>query len=655
MAALRDGLFLANLPSENSLLGVEQSNTEDCVVVTCKTGFIKSYKLSDQKLLQSWSISHGSRISSPAVWNEQRQQLFTVDNKQVIKIWTNDQKNFEKAHKKRVKSEVFCVVSEEGFEPVVVCEKGKVDFFSKIKGSSSEEKFEEGEITHWCRSFKCRGNQCLVLISETKDKLCRIHYFQYQADGQQWMHKVAAPRQLNGISSVASCCLSKKQDPTLLLLTQNGDILECGLGLSKNTEDLVTLATVNIQQDASIVAVGLSHVAIAGIKNDRTYGLGIFDIKFRTLLVWKPFPEPVSAKPKLFCQHSCLFLTCSRNLYTFPYECEQSTLIKFLGQQQKVADITEKDTLVGMVMWSAKTKLNKSSQARSNENIAALLSDLVNREKTQTLSDFKVLFDSLVKELRKSINKIWVASAQMSELVKRCFQETKFWPRNQISQLVENSLISTREIPALFDALIAHKEVALLHLSLNILPDIPESSLVSCLQCYLGFSDEDIGAVIDGSEDIPSFPNTYDHVACNISAPKAHFINKVLDMPYSDVFLVEYLRNLKFQNTLVLLEYLLYLLKLPRDKCVGEIQSMPAFLKVIDWISLLLDTNLSQMVVSPDAKVLLIHLDKAVTEQVQLYDQFVSLSATLCHMHSLATVPTNKKVGHYWIEVLHVL
>ena len=35
-------------------------------------------------------------------------------------------------------------------------------------------------------------------------------------------------------------------------------------------ENLVTLATVKIQKDASMVAVGLSHVAIAGVKNDQS-------------------------------------------------------------------------------------------------------------------------------------------------------------------------------------------------------------------------------------------------------------------------------------------------------------------------------------------------------------------------------------------------
>ena len=60
------------------------------------------------------------------------------------------------------------MLSEEGFEPVVVCEKGKLDLFSKIKGSASEEKFEEGELIQWCQSFKCRDSLCLVLLTETK-------------------------------------------------------------------------------------------------------------------------------------------------------------------------------------------------------------------------------------------------------------------------------------------------------------------------------------------------------------------------------------------------------------------------------------------------------------------------------------------------------
>ena len=60
MATLRDAFVLTILPNENSFLGVNPSNIDDCVLVTCKTGFIKSYKVGTVchvlKYIQYWKL-----------------------------------------------------------------------------------------------------------------------------------------------------------------------------------------------------------------------------------------------------------------------------------------------------------------------------------------------------------------------------------------------------------------------------------------------------------------------------------------------------------------------------------------------------------------------------------------------------------------------
>ena len=50
------------------------------------------------------------------------------------------------------------------------------------------------------------------------------------------------------------------------------------------------------------------------------------------------------------------------------------------------------------------------------------------------------------------------------------------------------------------------------------------SSHINLFLSVYRFSDQDIDAAVDSSEDIPSFPQTYDEVACNISAPRAHLM-----------------------------------------------------------------------------------------------------------------------------------
>ena len=119
-------------------------------------------------------------------------------------------------------------------------------------------------------------------------------------------------------------------------------------------------------------------------------------------------------------------------------------------------------------------------------------------------------------------------------------------------------------------------------------------------------------------------------------------------------FLVECIRILSFTNVLMLVEYLYYLLTKGPDE-IEEVVNNPKLTQVVDWLCGVLDGHFTQLIISPDARVVLVNLHSIVESQVKFYDDLLSLDVLLQQLKSRCAIPQNKMVGQYCIEVLHIL
>ncbi|XP_048248589.1 nucleolar protein 11-like [Haliotis rufescens] len=651
MAALADGFSLAKLSEESALIGIEKGEKPNAVIITSKTGFINEYKLSDQKLTRSWSLRHGIQITCPTVWSPTKEEYLTVQNKQQLKSWTSDTTNFDKAKKKHIGADIVRILVETDFLPIVVCENGRVDFQANIKDSCSTGTLAQEEAILWCQSYICAGSVCVVLVTRTQDQLVRVHRHTYLSDAECWSLKTT-PLSLSA-DALLSCCLSLKAEPSLLSLWQDGRLLDLPLTGSSNMDDSQEVATISgVQTDSCMIYLDHTHIAVAGIRQNTTVGLGIYNVKFQALQSWQPFPEPLLTRPKLFCHYGHLFLACNKTLYAFPYKCEPSTVARLLGQRDKVKDTGKVTDLAhGVVSWSTKQK--PAQKAAGDLEIENLFTSLIDKTKTKAKEKFESELRKLVNLLSKSVNRQWIVSSHMSQLCQTCFSLTAFWPRAEVQQLIQHRLISNSDQSSLYQALADHKEILLMHQSFSVMPDVAEDSLVKSLCCYLDISDEECTEECESLAIADEMLDTSEDVTCPICSSKAVLLNRLLCLPFNDVFLVDSLRKLPFKNVLTVLEYLYYLLKvLP---LAGQPRTgVPALSKVIDWISLLIDAHVTQLIVSPDARMLLGNLHEVVGDQVEFCNQLATLEAVLSQFKKKCTPVSQQKVGSYCIEVLHV-
>ncbi|XP_046575436.1 nucleolar protein 11-like [Haliotis rubra] len=322
--------------------------------------------------------------------------------------------------------------------------------------------------------------------------------------------------------------------------------MDLPLAGSSNIDDNQEVATISgVQAGSCMIYLDHTHIAVAGIKNNTTVGLGIYNVKFQAMQSWQPFPEPMLTSPKLFCHYGHLFLACNKTLYAFPYKCEPSTVARLLGQRDKVKDTGKVTSLTdGVVSWSTNQK--PAQKGPGNWKIENLFTSLIDKTKTKSREKFENEFRKLVELLSQPVNRQWILSSHMSQLCQTCFSHTAFWPRAEIQQLIEHRLISNSDQPALYQALADHKDILLMHQSFSVMPDVAEDSLVKSLSCYLDISDEECTEECNSIAIADDMLEISEDMTCPICSSKAVLLNRLFCLPFNDVFLVDSLRKLPF-------------------------------------------------------------------------------------------------------------
>ncbi|KAJ8319496.1 hypothetical protein KUTeg_004587 [Tegillarca granosa] len=627
MAALGEAVHVCKLLNVSDLLSVDDSGLSGHIVVTQKTKSINLYKTDDQKIICSWSLKQSQNITSPTTWCESTKEFLTVIN-----------------HK--FKFDIHRVIAVGEWEPVVVCANGQVEFMSRIKENykESETKFD----ILYCDGKSVKDSLCLISALYIQPNTLKVQSHWWKSDNLSWEQQstqIVLPDKHVPVS--CSCIV---EGPEIKLYVHCSSESESSLHCTCHSYDSsVSGSTHQLQsipgtdKGSSIVCIDSTHVGVAGILKNTKRGIGIYDTKFNTLQSWAALTDTKS-NYKVFCHHGYIFTPCNKSLLAFPYTCQPSSLASIFQQrkQHESISVNEDSSQIVHHSWDKK----KSNHNQTDDEMLKLFEKLCNRKETSSYKQFQTSFSSLIKHIKKNSNTHIHETCHMKSLVERCLTEERFWPKKELSELIQTKHFPMQCMPMFIDKLIVNKEVELLDMTLKMISEIPEACLCKILQLYLG-SDSRIEKMdSDKIEDRVS----------PLNQDKADLINQVLITPYNDVFIIGCLRKLTFKDVLLLLEYLSYLLEddyehetEDPDSCVK-----PSLLQVVDWLCVLIDAHITQLIISPDARIILLKLHSVVESLVEFYDDLRTLDALLQQLKVKSAISQKPKVGQYCIEVLHV-
>ncbi|KAK5866161.1 hypothetical protein PBY51_020371 [Eleginops maclovinus] len=463
-------------------------------------------------------------------------------------------------------------------------------------------------------------------------------------------------------------------------------------------EGLLEAASAQVLDEAHVAVVGLPHPS-AGAGKDF---LCIWNTNFQTLQAGKEMAGKIYGQ--LWCYSNKLFIPHGKTLSVIPYECPKSSLASALGKLRQ-AKTGESKAPTSVPSWnnilhedkanpSRTVETRKTRTTRKSTSAPSLTNDqIVELIKTASVAEVQKEVEVLLS--RTDIQDLQPSLGQLaSALVSRSLDEAAFYTPSSLVQLVHTRCLCHSMCPDLVLLALERKDYFLCQLCLQFFPDIPEAVTCACLKTFISMPDSDADKVSLVPESVSVMetlmarqrdlvglqngfsPTTNDvdhseglsgggtgekkketttppeHV-CPVGLHKGVLLNEVLMTAYSDVFLLPHLKDLSPQHVVLFLRYLQFVyLKYSQDAFL-QMHGLrsPSLTQIMDWVCLLLDAHFTVLVMSPEAKGLLLNLHTFVKSQVRLVSELGKIEGSL---HELNKMKVKKDIGQYSIEVIEL-
>uniref|UniRef100_A0A8C3B287 Nucleolar protein 11 n=1 Tax=Cyclopterus lumpus TaxID=8103 RepID=A0A8C3B287_CYCLU len=676
MAALYEGYTLCGLaPAQNQsnsgVLGVEAERDSDHVVVTDSTRSVTLYKVSDQKPLSSWTVKQGQTLTCSAVYNPQTKEYVAVSDGKVIRIWKQEHLLLDQAFKATVSADVWRVHCVAGGEPVVLFKRGAVRLLDALLSAPQqpiEEVLAQEESIRWSTNIVTESQQFAIFTTEQKGD----HFLYLQRLNPNTLQRYRLEREEPGLSPLSFSASYRDKHIRLLYLYPNGHVYqsvvsERGLVTDEGGqafplprslllslpvgEGLLEAASAQALDEAHIAVVGVPHPS-AGSGKDF---LCIWNTNFQTLQAGKEIAGKIYGQ--LWSFWNKLFIPHGKTLSVIPYECPKSSLASALGKMRQVKTEGELEQIC-----STATTFDTAPVEEVQREVDLLLS------RTD------------IQDLQPSLGQL------ASTLVSRTLQDPAFYTPSSLAQLVHTRCLCHSVCPDLVLLALERKDYFLCQLCLQFFPDIPEAITCACLKAFISLEPDGVsfmetliarergpdgllngfsptsaaeyrsdglgggGTRAQQDEEMTSPPPEQ---ICPVGLHKAVLLNEVLQTAYSDSFLLPHLKDLSSQQVVLFLQYLQFLyLKYSQDAFpqTHGLRS-PSLSQILDWVCVLLDAHFTVLVMTPEAKGLLVNLHSFVKSQVRLVSELGKIEGSLQELNKMTA---KKDVGQYSIEIIEL-
>uniref|UniRef100_A0A8C5D449 Nucleolar protein 11 n=1 Tax=Gouania willdenowi TaxID=441366 RepID=A0A8C5D449_GOUWI len=679
MAALYEGYTLcAFVPQQNlsnsGIQGVEIERDSDHVLVTDSSRSVILYKVSDQKPLGSWTVKQGQSLTCSAVFNFQTSEYVAVsDNK--------------------VTSDIYRVLSIPSWEPVVLFQSGAVRLLDSLLSAPQqpiEDVLSQEESIRWSTCIAAEKQQQLVIFTtEQKGE----HFLYLQGLNPNSLQRYRLEREEPGLSPLSFSACYRNRHIFLTYLYPNGRVYQSVTSVRAQGGDdgaqslpvprsllLVLPVGEGLLEAASALVLDEAHVAVVGVPHPSA-GAGrdflcIWNTNFQTLQAGKEMAGRIYGQ--LWSFSNKLLIPHGKTLSVIPFECPKSSLASALGKL-KQAKSKESISSTFVPSWNSILHGDKAQPLRTAETrstTSPTIDQVLELIKTAPVEEVqeeveRFLSRSDIQGLQPSVGRI------ASTLVSRSLDDPAFYSSHTLTQLLNTQCLCHSVCPDLVLLALERKDYFLCQLCLQFFPDIPEAVTCVCLKAFIsvsfmetvilkergvvslqnGFSPtsvEDFSDGMSGSKSRTEVDETTFNqpgLKCPVGSHKAALLNACKIQIKA---LISSLLTFIFVTFQLFLQYLHFLyVKCSQDHLlqVHGFRS-PSLSQIMDWVCLLLDAHFTVLVMTPEAKGLLLSLHRFVKSQVKLVSELGKIEGSL---QELDKMKTKRDIGQYSIEVIELL
>ncbi|XP_030839757.1 nucleolar protein 11-like isoform X2 [Strongylocentrotus purpuratus] len=695
MVHIAAGIPLLTVTDGTEILGVIEKCKADTFLLTSNRS-ITIFKPQDPKPLQSWVNKPSSRFTCPAVYIQETDEFVAVVNDKQIYKWSSENATPFTQKPKTLKSAVSRILIQERGNPLLLMSNGSVRLLDDaVGGSRAVEKgfLEEGEEIRDAWIWRKGADEnitsyiiCLVQNSLTKKKsilLLPVQPGEKQHDksGDDVM-RLQLDDPINKACPLESATLFTDETTAVLHTLWDGGRL-CSTSITESDlrryKDSPTLSchhrcTINGSTGkVRIAAIDDTHVAVAGMQSKTTKdkleaSLCIWETGFGTLQIHHALglEDGDGDGTPLFLGevNGHLLLATRRTVMLHRYECSDGTLAAALGRLAGPGPGLHQDLPILGLDWTSslleespiKPKGRKSTagtktQTQSKDSdgqTSLLLNSILDESNTQTSKVFSGLVEKYMKACRGDQPDSTALMLILKHVVKRVETNPKFWCPETLHHVITTKAVAASSCPEFIAMLARKQEVSLLLDCLQCMRDVPELILMQCLQVFLSIDEDKLPSSRQTTE------TEHSDVHEVMSPVRRTYVDEVLCKPFTDAFLLDAVKHLPFKEVTSLLRYLHFLLT-ASSPGGDDSSSLVSMDNVVDWIGAMLDAHFAQLVLLPEARPLLTHLQNAVKDQVQFSSELNVVRNLLHHTHGarshIKATPSNAAKS-YSIEVL---
>ncbi|XP_056264531.1 nucleolar protein 11-like [Pseudoliparis swirei] len=519
MAALYEGYTLCRLAatqnqSNSGILGVEAERDSDHVVVTDSTRSVTLYKVSDQKLLSSWTVKQGQTLTCSAVYNPLTKEYVAVSDSKVIRIWKQEHLLLDQAFKATVSADIWRVHCVAGAEPVVLFKRGAVRLLDSLLSAPQqpiEEVLAQEEAIRWSTNIVTESHQDVIFTTEQKGD----HFLYLQRLNPNTLQRYRLEREEPGLSPLSFSASYRDKHIRLLYLYPNGHVYQSVVSERGQVTDegaqafqlprslLLSLPVgEGLLEAASAQALDEAHVAVVGVPHPSAGSgkdfLCIWNTNFQTLQAGKEMTGKIYGQ--LWSFWNKLFISHGKTLSVIPFECPKSSLASALGKLRQVKT-EESKAPISVPSWNnilheekahpSRTVESRKMRNRKSQSAHSLThSQVLELIKTAPVEEVQREVDMLLS--RTDIQDLQPLLGQLaSTLVSRTLQDPVFYTPSSLAQLVHTRCLCHSVCPDLVLLVLEKKDYFMCQLCLQFFPDIPEAVTCACLKAFISMSDID--------------------------------------------------------------------------------------------------------------------------------------------------------------------
>ncbi|KAG7173798.1 nucleolar protein 11-like [Homarus americanus] len=549
-ATLLSTSFLCSDFHPKNLIGVTRDKDEH-LLITCK-GNVKLYNVVDRREVRSWTTKSWHPFTSAAVRDPVSDNVVAVIKNTNISQWSHAEDDIDKVKRRSFETSIHQLLVS-GDIVYIVFTSGQVEELTTALNSRKAPKpgfLTEGESISYVEIIK--DAKRIVMVVEKKDGSLKL--FHLQLTDSVSMASSSYSLALKDARLTGICALSSSK---LITIWSTGELFCFDLrkdNLEKLPgQHLVQEKCINTSKNSKILELSATHVAIFGLdKRDEGGLLVLRDIKFDVVTSsrkLKMYQNP----PQAWVSSEGVIVAEGGSLALIPFIVQESNLATVFG--------------------------SKVSETRGTSS-EACHSWLENDSTNQIVP--KEAMDTIFCKMSKELSEI------VQSLSRGALSESLF-----VSDVVSH--------------MIEKKKLLLLDEAMDKFSNIPESCLIDVLNLYMLCKDMEFEELckypILQMEFEPLEEDT-DKIKCPFGSGKAHFINGILNKPFTDVQLLKDLPKISFDNALSLIQYLHYLITTGEaEQIPAEDVRVPSLHQASYWLSLLLDVNYHQLVMTSEVSI----------------------------------------------------